>query len=374
MTLIEEELARRDEVLTKLKEENPTWGRDRLSEASNIPPSSVKRWLKKYINRGGGTLGHIEEGMAMNKTSTLYRPDGSIALQWVKASRDKEDLLEALREAADGIIEPCRGLAKPVDCPVETMSELMTLYPIPEPHIGMYCWDKETGNNYDTDIATDNMLSCFSYLVEASPASETCLFANLADFMHMDNEAGRTERSGHDLDTDTRWGRVIKKSAWCLREMINIALRKHKTVYYKSGKGNHDDKASIMFAMLIEAYFEDEPRVIVEVPYNPFSYHEFGLNLFGIHHGDVKAPKNLPLIMAADRNEAWGRTKFRTFIIGHKHHKEVMEYIGCIVEMFRTIAPEDAHHNRGGYRHLRSAEAITYNETDGEVSRVIKNM
>ena len=360
----------REQLLADLMTKNPTWRSVLLSRHSGIPLSSVKRYLRRMVNQKFD----IEDGYKLKGKSELRGPDGEIKLTWVKTDFDKEKAMEALQVAVDEIIKPCSGVALPVDKPSETNNNTMTCYPIPEPHIGLYCWDEEVNNNYDTDTAVKHMTDSFTYLVDASPPSETCLVLNLADLMHMDNENGKTERSGHDLDVDTRWGRVIRKAVQGLRGVIAKALTKHKTVYYKSGKGNHDDKASIFFAMMLEAYYENEPRVIIEVPNNTFSYHDFGVNLFGVHHGDLKGVKSLPLIMATDKPEEWGRTKFRVFFVGHRHHKEVIEYPGCTVEMMRTIAPEDAHAHRQGYRHLRSSEAITYDKDFGEISRVVKNI
>jgi hypothetical protein len=368
-------------ILSKIKLDNPGFTPTDLSRRSGVPLSSVRRWAARVKRKA--MQGHapdydmthqVPDGFIVKRISTNYGPDGELRQQWVKSDIDKEKAVEAMQIAVEAIIEPCRGLAVPVEQPASTNRNLLTCYPIPEPHIGLYCWDEEVGTNYDTDIAVKHMTDSFSYLVDASPPSETCIILNLADLMHMDNESGKTERSGHDLDVDTRWGRVIRKAAQGLRGVIAKALTKHKTVYYKSGKGNHDDKASIFFALMLEAYFENEPRVIIQVPNNPFAYHEFGVNLFGVNHGDLKGVKNLPLIMATDQPQAWGRTTYRTFFIGHRHHKEIIEHPGCTVEMLRTIAPSDAHAQRQGYRHLRSSEAITYDIERGEISRVIKNI
>ena len=347
-----------------------------------ISPTTIRdawRAIERKAAKAGWAPAHdmtkkAAPGFSVKGTSTLYDELGQSKIQWVKTDRDKEEMANKFEEAILAIIEPCRGVATPVPDPPPTNNKLITVYPIPEPHIGLYTWDEEVGQNYDTDLAVNAMIESFKYLVNASPASETCLVLNLADMMHMDNESGKTERSGHDLDVDTRWGRVIRKAVHGLREIINLALANHEKVYYKSGKGNHDDKASIFFAMMLEAYFENEPRLIVDVPNTTFAYHRFGKNLFGVHHGDLKGIKGLPLLMATDRPADWGMTTFRTFFVGHKHHKEVIEHPGCTVEMMRTICPEDSHAHRQGYRHIRSSEAITYDFNKGEISRVIKNI
>ena len=79
------------------------------------------------------------------------------------------------------------------------------------------------------------------------------------------------------------------------------------------------------------------------------------------------------MIMAADREQAWGRTKFRYWLTGHVHNQRLWDFPGCSVESFRVLAPQDAWAFNKGYRSQRDMKAIIYHAEYGEVSRVTVN-
>ena len=157
------------------------------------------------------------------------------------------------------------------------------------------------------------------------------------------------------------------------RNVINLALAKHEKVIVKSGIGNHDDHSSMWLAMMMKAYFENNPRVEIELPVGSFAYHVFGKNLIGITHGGLKADR-LPGIMATDKPSEWGNTTYRTFWTGHIHHKEVKEHPGCIVEAFRAITSKDAWTYSSGYRATRTMECVIFRKDGGEHGRRLVNI
>ena len=73
--------------------------------------------------------------------------------------------------------------------------------------------------------------------------------------------------------------------------------------------------------------------------------------------------------MAADRPEAWGRTKFRYWLTGHLHTRKAVEFPGVMWETFRTLAPGDAWSHAAGYRSGRDLTSITFHREHGEVAR-----
>ena len=316
----------------------------------------------------------VAEGYHMKGTSTLYDSEGNVKLQWFKTDKDRENLLELLKEATDAIIEPARGLAKPIAAPKLTTSKFMTCYPIAEPHMGMYAWGEESGADYDVEIAETLLTESMRELVDSAPASDECLIINLADYFHADNSDNQTRASGNVLDVDGRWGKVFWVGVRAKRAIINMALEKHKHVTVRSGLGNHDEQSIFCLMSMMKAYFENEPRVTIHLPNNPFAYHHYGKNLIGVHHGNGVKAAQLPMIMAADQPEAWGSSVYRTFFRGHIHHKEVKEHPGCIVESFRSIAAKDSWHNASGYRAGRAMECIIFRESGGEHGRRIVNI
>ena len=345
----------------------------------NVSENSVYKAVKR-VKKRAAKMGHAPEhdmtkttpeGFHIKGVSSYYGEDGELKGQWVKTNKDKEETLELLKDAVDAIIEPCRGLATPVKRPIKTITNKMATYPIAEPHMGMYSWDKETGDDYDLDIAETILIDSMRELVDSAPDSKKGLIVNLADYFHADNESNQTAASGNVLDVDGRWGKVFQVGVRAKRAVINMALEKHDEVEVISGLGNHDKHSIFCLMMMMQAYFENEPRVKIHLPNNPFAYYQFGKNLIGLHHGNGVKPAELPMIMAADKPKEWGETLYRHFMYGHIHHKVVKEHAGCVTEAFRSIATKDSWHNSKGYRAGRAMEAIVYHEDGGEHSRQI---
>ena len=315
----------------------------------------------------------VMEGQFIKGVSTSYDGDGNVKQQWVKTDTEKTDLLDKIKEAVDGIIEPCTNQSQEIKTPINDIDDLLVVYPIADAHLGMMSWHEETGNDYDLKICEKIINDSMEELVDSAPSSKECLIANLADFFHTDSTENKTMRSGHILDVDGRWGKIIQIGVRAYRNVINLALEKHEKVTVKSGVGNHDDHSSMWLAMMMKAYFENNPRVEIELPLGSFSYHKFGKNLIGITHGGIKLDR-LPGLMATDMPSEWGNTIYRTFWTGHIHHKEVKEFPGCIVEAFRAITAKDAWTYSSGYRATRTMECVIFDKAGGEHGRRLVNI
>ena len=196
----------------------------------------------------------------------------------------------------------------------------------------------------------------------------SALILNLGDFFHADTLAQQT-KSGHKLDVDTRWPRVLKIGCQLMVDLISLALRKHQKVEVINAIGNHDDHSSIMLSAFLEAWFHAEPRVFVHPTASKFHYVVHGRCLIGVTHGDTVKHQALGELMASDRPEDWGRTAHRYWYTGHIHHTSKTELRGVVVESFRTLAARDAWHTASGYRSGRDMYVIVLDAMHGEVER-----
>lgn len=303
------------------------------------------------------------------ETSTLYDADGNVRLQWVKAKLAQTAGFEALKEAIQQAADEYKGVAKPVKAPPRTEANLLTVVPMGDPHVGMYAWKDEAGEDFDCDIARRDLLAAVSRLVAVVPASERCVIVNLGDFFHADNSQNKTMRSGHALDVDTRWPRVLKVGCQIMIDLVGLALHKHQRVEVINAIGNHDDHSAVMLSAFMEAFFHNEPRVYIHPSASKFHYIEHGKTLLGVTHGDTAKLPTLGGLMASDRPEVWGRTEHRYWLTGHVHHSSKLELPGCTVESFRTLAAKDAWAAAAGYRAGRDMYAIVYSKEFGEVER-----
>ena len=304
-------------------------------------------------------------------TSTLYDEGGSPRLQWVKTRLDGALAEEAIREFVATLVDDARGLAVDVKraAPKKDASDLLCVYPMGDPHFGMYAWAEEAGDDFDLKIADALTRGAIDRLVESARPADTALIIELGDFFHADDTKNATPTNANALDVDTRWARVMQVGLRAMVYTIYRALRKHQNVVVRIVRGNHDPHASFALALALDAYFEKNKRVQVDLSAAPFWYYRFGKVLIGATHGDAVKMSDLPGIMACDRAGDWGETSHRYWYQGHIHHEDKKEYPGCVVEAFRTLAARDAWHTGKGYRAGRDMRLIVHHCEFGEIER-----
>lgn len=320
------------------------------------------------IRPDSGALRPVPDGYIAKGTSTLYRPDGSISAQWVKTTRDEERLHEMQLRAIASMAAELPKLP-PRKASGVWRTDLLTVYPIGDPHIGMYAWGEETGEDWDLEIAERVHCGAMRELVHAVPATDTGVVLNLGDMFHYDGLRAETPRSGHALDADGRYAKMIDVGIKILRQCIESALTKHNHVHVMNLPGNHDESSALFMSVALRHMYEREPRVTIEASPSVFQYFRFGKVLLGAHHGHTCKPEKLPGVMATDRARDWGETLYRHWLTGHVHHEFKKEQGGCTVESFNTLAAKDAYAANGGWRSNRTMSAVIYHREFGEVAR-----
>lgn len=311
----------------------------------------------------------VPDGFLLKGTSTLYDSDGNTKIQWVKSSIDQERQREMITEAIKASCETMPRL-KPISFKGQANEELLNQYTFTDYHIGMMAWHREGGDNWDIKIAESTLIGAFSHMIANSPNADACIINQLGDFLHFDGLKPVTPASGHVLDGDSRFHKMIRVAIRCLRAVIDMALTKHKTVHLICAEGNHDESSAHWLQELFTILYENEPRISVENSPKPYYCHQHGLTMLAYHHGHCKGQDKLFPIIPAMFPEIWGVTKFRYVHEGHMHHKQVKENAGMIREMHQTLAAADAYSSRGGYISERATTCITYSKQHGEVSRI----
>ncbi len=329
--------------------------------------------IKEYAARQGYSPDHgltheAAPGFFVKGVSTLYDADGEQRAQWVKTTAQAQRE-EALREAILDAFTDWKGKGRIPAGPRHADTDTMTCYPMGDPHVGLYAWGEQTGDDFDLKIAESNLCEAVNRLVSCSPKSEVGLIINLGDFFHADTSDNKTLRSGHALDVDTRWEKVLRVGVRAMMQCIESACRKHQKVIVKNLIGNHDDHTSQMLSIALGLFYEGNERVVIDQSPAKFWFHRFGNVLIGATHGDTCKPQALPAIMAHDRAEDWGNKRHRYWYTGHIHNQNVMEFPGVIWESFRTLAAKDHWTASKGYRSGRDMYSIIHSKDFGEVER-----
>ena len=312
----------------------------------------------------------IPVGFNVKGTSTLIdKTTGESKLQWIKTDANKEAQEELMRECIEALKA---DLPKydPVSFKATTVSDLATVYTITDAHVGMKAWGKETGADWDLNIAELTITSAMFELINAAPCSYLGVVAQLGDFLHADSITPMTPTSGHLLDADDRFSKVVNVAIRILRRVIAHALTKHEKILFINAEGNHDLSSSIWLRELFKAVYENEPRIdVVDTPL-PYYVYQHGQTMLAWHHGHLKKNDQLPILFASQFHNMWGKTVKRYCHTGHRHHFDEKEHSGMYVVQHSTMAARDAYAARGGWMSERNMKAITYHKKFGEVGRI----
>jgi hypothetical protein len=308
----------------------------------------------------------IAPGQMLRGASTLYkRGEVEPVLQWVKTRADDDAREKVIRQIIADLMDDAPR-AEPVKFSGPTEASLCNVYTLTDSHVGALCWHREGGADWDLKIAEATLVGCFERMLAASPAADKCVVAQLGDFLHQDSMLPATPTSGHILDADGRFSKVVQVAVRVLRAVVNMALKRHRRVIVLMAEGNHDLSSSIWLRTLFGALYENEPRVeVIDSPL-PYYVHQHGSTMIGWHHGHLKKPDQLPLLFAAQFPTIWGGTTKRYIHCGHRHHVEEKEHSGVHVIQHPTLAARDAYAARGGWIADRTVTAVTYHDQWGK--------
>lgn len=364
-----------DEELISIMKEHPEYSNRCIARHFGVDESTI-RFRKKKLAKSGWSPEHnwtntVPDGYKVSGVSQFVDGEGNVLRQWVKSSEDKERMLEIMKQSIQAMVDDLPKL-KPVPINNNQINQdLMAVYPLGDPHVGMLAWEQECGDSWDLKIAEQVYCTIFNRVVKSTPSCDKAVIVNLGDFFHSDNMEAVTSRSGHHLDQDGRYAKMAQVGVKIIRQMITAALEHHKEVTVINCIGNHDDTGSLFLSILLKHVYENEPRVIIDDRPSPFHYVRHGKVLLGAHHGHTCKMDRLPGVMAADRYKDWGETEHRYWLTGHIHKSSVYkdELGGCSVESFRTLAAKDSFATYGGWRSGRNTQSIVYHKDLGEIER-----
>jgi len=314
-------------------------------------------------------LDAIPAGHRVKGVSTLIGKDGGVKQQWVKTQETRELPEDVIARMFERL--PTLPAREPIPAPSVGATDLLAVYPLGDPHVGMLAWAREGGASFDLEIAESLLTTAIRDLVKRGPAADQALIANLGDYLHYDNDAQKTTRGQHTLDVDGRNLKVYEAGLRIFQTIIDACLEKHSTVIVDNAAGNHDSNSSFWLALCLRSHYRNNPRVEILIDPKARHYHRFGAVLIGIAHGDRGKIMEFDRDMAAERAEDWGATRHRMWLVGHVHHSQVKEVKGCTIETFRTLAARDSWHAGQGYYATRDMHRLVFHRRFGLQSREI---
>jgi hypothetical protein len=340
-----------------------------LSEEDKKSPSRIMelmgfdslQWELKYCDMKRSHWNSItKNGEGEGEKHTLHAYNCKVSVKPI------QDIitLDMLREVFDDFEPP-----KLKEIKYSNSGGYLLEIPIVDFHLGLLSWEKETGENYDLEIAEElyrnTILEIIAKVESYNLKIEQIIFPIGQDFFNSDTTQNTTTK-GTALDSDSRWGRMFKSGVelliWAIEELRQIAPVK---VFHIPG--NHDEILSYCAVVAVDAYFRNLKRVEVNTSPAPRKYEQYGLCGIGYAHGDEEG-KRIEKLFQVEAPELWGKTKYREFHLGHLHHESAKEDGGIIIRHIGTMKVRDAYETKKGYiGAIHKVQAFVWDKEKGKV-------
>ena len=327
--------------------------------------ASVRGWSPEHDMTHPVPATHVVKGV-----STFYDENGVAIRQWVKSDLKKQDQEAALQAFAEGLTQELPKYTPEPYTPAKDAVEALTAYVIGDAHIGMKVTKERNGDSdWNLEIAERVTVGAIESLIKASGGSDVGLMLDLGDFGHSDNLANTTSSGQNHMDMDGDYGDSIAAQVRIYRRSIDLLLKSHNKVILMQVRGNHNSSTSRCMNIMLQAFYENEPRVEVLDNAHKFQHITYGNNLLVTHHGDRMKPQRGFEYTARSLSKEWGKCEHKHLLMGHIHHSTSVEIGGMLCETFQALPAGDAWHSDSGYGAKRTMSAIVYDKQYGEVQR-----
>ena len=257
-------------------------------------------------------------------------------------------------------------------------------------HLGKLGWAGETGENFDSKIASKRFMYAIKTLIYRAKGFNLSkvLFLVGQDFFNSDNKENTTS-NGTPQDEDLRWQKTFNVGCRLLVDGITLLKELGVPVEVLVVPGNHDFERSFYVGKFLEGWFNNDYQVVVNNGASPRKYFVHGEVLLGFTHGRDEKQDSLPLLMASDKESKphWSNTTYHEWHLGHVHRKRNFKYtvldknkiidedLGVTVRYLSSLTgTEEWHHKKGFVGQIKAAEAFVWNDKSGLIAHLNSNL
>jgi hypothetical protein len=238
-------------------------------------------------------------------------------------------------------------------------------------HLGRLTWGEESGEDYDLKIARKVVMSVVNKLASRLTAFNISriVFPLGNDFFNVDGKDNATTK-GTPQQEDTRWQKTFRAGRETAVEIIDT-LSLIAPVDVIIVPGNHDEQRSFYLGDSLHSWYRNSQDVTIDNCAKHRKYYQFENNLIGFTHGSDEKLDKLPLLMALEEPNAWAKTKFREWHLGHLHNRKGFlspdhdEGTGVMIRLLSSLASQDAWTFNSGYKSLRASQGFIWTPKDG---------
>lgn len=194
----------------------------------------------------------------------------------------------------------------------------------------------------------------------------------IGDLIHNDSMISPVTTRGTIVD-QVDMVQAVEDLKKYIEPIILYAYEKSKKVVIYFIPGNHDLTVSYMFMQYLEARFAN-----YDIDFDCRLEHRKAYMvenvLISVAHGDL-ARRNLPMLLATEFPELWGKSSLRNIFVGHLHSEkkevtvEVEDKNGATVYQLGTLKKNDYYEKKNGY--TSSIKKLQLFEYDSDRLKVI---
>lgn len=351
----------RETLLQHLTQKGKDLSWDELATIHKIKDGEKARqiWKTYRLNNKLGTT-------TLQELSESVRKGPLNAPEWNLQDAMEEYRIEYKADVTNllGEIMPC--FKKVPNCLLEIS--------IPDLHVGKMSWDKETGEDYDIDIAIKRYKDAVQSLISRVDYGtiDRILLPLGNDLLTVDNKMNTTTM-GTPQSSDSRFGKIFRTVKTLMVDTID-KLSQIAPVDVLIVPGNHDEATMFTMGELLDVWYRESTQVKIYNSPKLRKYYHYYNNMLMFTHGDKEKHAELGLIAAHEEPKMWGATKFREVHIGHFHKNKTVQYTtgdefpGFKIRILPSLSASDAWHYAQGYLSAKAAKAFVWHQDQGLIT------
>jgi hypothetical protein len=335
-----------------------------ISQAFDMTPTEMTQYLKRHkITRNSPPFSdETIDSKNVNELASLLRERKVMDATRIEREKEQRELKADAyrwRDFHNSVIEALttgfRHIAATYTVPQVAVSRtarppLAVYASTADLHYGKYAWDRETGHQYNRELARIHLMTLTDELVwEAAlfGKPQQVILTIGGDDLHVDTYNGTTTK-GTLMDLDGTTAEIVEGYAALIVEWIDKWRSLGAPVDILVTPGNHNVVLAHALGLMVAAYYRDTN---VKVSTSPMmrKYAAVGDTLLMFTHGEKGNIRDLHAHMAHEAAHLWGNSKKRVVFTQHLHQYEQADKMGVLFFRHPSISGVDRWHSNSLY-------------------------
>ena len=264
----------------------------------------------------------------------------------------------------------------------QTINDFCAVLSLQDTHYGRLASKIETGEDTDLEKQEAELFHCVNELISKVKPFGTpeVLYLTIGgDFLNSDNSKLETTK-GTAQDSFPSHAHVQVKASILLVKLIDLLRQFFPQIHLINSNGNHDSDSGISLFLFVSAWFREQNDVISifsensDLNVRKRQYRTYGDNLLAFSHGDTSTTADMPVVIANEASEMWGRTKHRLLFSGHYHHHISKDISGVQFIQVPSLAVEDRWGYGKGFGPKKGAVIVLVDKQNGLMAEIFSNI